>query len=76
MQLERNQSHHRVAELPRDPKNLHSPRIHLFLRQRIPFQILFILTQQGLKVRLLANCGKGLPAHDSGASGVVEASLD
>jgi hypothetical protein len=48
MQLERNQSHHRVAELPRDPKNLHSPRIHLFLRQRIPFQILFILTQQGM----------------------------
>jgi hypothetical protein len=48
MQLERNQSHHRVAELPRDPKNLHSPRIHLFLRQRIPFQILFILTQQVL----------------------------
>jgi hypothetical protein len=50
-------------EIPQTTPNPHHPfQIHLFVRQRMPFQIPFILTQQGRSLREHHLQGGGLCA--------------
>ena len=74
MQLRHNHSHHPVTGLPRYPQNRSLFQVHLFLRQRMPFQILFILTQQAASApwaNVPERVSMRARAHQEGHSGQV-----